>query len=126
MNWITSKWYISIAILAIGGFLGFKLLKFLKLPTAKQIDKIKEWLIFACMEAEKELGGKTGQLKLRFVYDKFISKFAGISSLVSFEYFRILVDEALLTVRRLLEANPAIANYVGGDNNETKTIISNK
>lgn len=127
MNWIIENWYIGLAILMIGGFLTFKLLKFLKLPTKSQIAKLKEWLVYACIEAEKELGGKTGQLKLRFVYDKFISKFAGISKLISFEYFSHLVDQALETVKKLLETNASISYYVkGSENYESKKTTINE
>lgn len=127
MNWITNNWYIVLAMLMIGGLLVYNILKFLKLPTNVQIAKIKEWLVFACIEAEKQFGSKTGQLKLRFVYDKFISKFVGISSLISFEYFSLLVDQALETVRKLLDTNPTIASLVkGGETFESEKIISNQ
>lgn len=121
MKWIISNWYIifgAIALIFSGGYFAFK---FLKLPTKEQIESIKQWLIYACIEAEKAFGSKTGQVKLRYVYDKFITKFAGISALISFEYFSSLVDQALETVRKLLETNKAITNYVGGNYESNKT-----
>ena len=127
MNWIISNWYIVIGAIALIFSGGYFIYKFLKLPTKEQIAKIKEWLIFACIEAEKEFGSKTGQIKLRYVYDKFITKFAGISALISFEYFCVLVDQALETVKKLLDTNPAIANLVkGGDTFESEKVVSNQ
>lgn len=127
MNWITNNWFLIIGLIALILTGGYIVTKFFNLPTKEQIKKIKEWLIYACIEAEKAFGSKTGQVKLRYVYDKFISKFAGISSLISFEYFCVLVDQALETVRKLLDTNPAIASLVkGGETFESEKIISNQ
>ncbi len=115
MNWIIENWYLIISFMALLGAIFYVSYKFFKLPTKQQIAAVKEWLVYACIQAEKELGSKTGQVKLRFVYDMFVSKFTYISKLVSFEYFSALVDEALETVRKLLETNTAISNYVGGE-----------
>lgn len=57
--------------------------------------KIKEWLIYACLQAENELGSGTGELKLRKVYDLFISKFPIFSKFISFERFKKWIEIAL-------------------------------
>jgi hypothetical protein len=82
------------------------------LPTEKQIKQIKEWLLYAVALAERELGEKTGILKLRFVYDMFLTQFTFLGKVVSFELFSQLVDEVLETFRHLLESNSSIANFV--------------
>ena len=113
MKWIIDSWYIvvgAIAFITLGGYFVFK---FLKLPTKEQIANIKQWLIYACIEAEKALGSQTGQLKLRMVYDMFIKQFSWIAKIISFETFSMWVDEALETVRTMLETNKNISNYVG-------------
>ena len=91
---------------------------FFKLSKEKQIEMIKQWLILAVVEAEKKLGEKTGQLKLRYVYDLFINRFKFASKFITFEQFSALVDEALEAMRHLIETNIAIATYIGGNNNE--------
>ena len=91
---------------------------FLKLSKEKQIEMIKQWLIWAVIQAEKELGEKTGQVKLRFVYDKFIKRFKFASKFITFEMFSQMVDEALIAMKHLIETNVAVANYIGGNNNE--------
>ena len=91
----------------------FIICNFLTQTRNNQILKIKEWLIYACIQAEKELGSKTGKIKLRYVYDLFISKYRFISCLISFEAFSILVDEALDQMRKMIEQNIAIENYIG-------------
>ena len=78
------------------------------------VKKLKEWLIYAVAAAEKELGGGTGQLKLREVYDKFIDKFPILAKLISFSSFSKLVDKALEKLKELLEKNEDIANYING------------
>lgn len=93
---------------------------FLALNKTKQVDNIIEWLIFACIEAEKALGSKTGKIKLRYVYDLFISKYRFLSMLIPFEVFSGWVDEALEEVRHLIENNKAIEQYIGGVSSDSK------
>lgn len=80
-----------------------------------QRRKVLEWLKYAVTEAEKQLGEKTGQLKLRQVYDWFVEKFPVLAAVVPFRVFSAWVDTALETMRRWLEDNRNVANYVGGD-----------
>ena len=86
--------------------------KFSKEPTERKITMIKEWLLFAVIQAEKELGGGTGQVKLRYVWDMFIKTFPALAPVVSFELFSKLVDEALDQMRHLLETNCDVLYYV--------------
>lgn len=110
MNFIVENWTEIIFLLASIGVIAF----FFTLPSATQKKKINEWLLWAVCEAEKELGSKTGALKLRFVYDMFISKFPVISKLISFAEFSDLVDEALAQMESLLKNNEALQNYING------------
>lgn len=94
------------------GIIGLCLCWFLKLSKERQKEIIIEWLLLAVIKAEKELGDGTGQLKLRFVYDLFIDKFRFISMLISFSQFSELVDQALDTMRDMLDSNKQIKDYV--------------
>ena len=76
------------------------------------LRRVKEWLKYAVSLAEKELGSGTGQLKLRKVYDDFITKYPWISLMISFETFSTLVDEALVWLRTQINDNKNIKNYV--------------
>lgn len=114
MNFIVNNWFLIVALVAAFGVTIYAVVRFLELPTAAQIAKVKEWLVYACMEAEKELGGKTGKLKLRMVYDMFLSKFSWLAKVVSFEQFSKLVDESLEEFKHLLESNKAVKNIVAG------------
>lgn len=87
-------------------------IQFAKEPTDKKIQMVKEWLLFAVIQAEKELGGGTGQIKLRYVWDMFLKTFPALASVVSFEMFSALVDEALEQMRHLLATNKDIEAYV--------------
>lgn len=116
-----------VLIIALGALI-YVVYKFFKKPSKQQIESVKQWLIYACIEAEKLLGSKTGILKLRYVYDLFVTKFPWLAQIISFEYFSKLVNEALETVRRQLENNEAIKNIVVGSsvNNESEEITANK
>ncbi len=78
----------------------------------KQPKKVKEWLLYAVTLAEADLGGGTGKLKLRQVYDMFVMRFKVISFLVSFETFSNWVDAALTEMRKMLETNDNVKALV--------------
>ena len=74
MNWILNNWYILLAVAAILGAAGIAVYRFLWLPRETQLAKVREWLLWAVTRAEQELGGGTGRLKLRQVYDLFVDR----------------------------------------------------
>lgn len=78
-------------------------------------NRAKEWLLGAVTEAEKELGSKTGKLKLRVVYDAFITKFPVFSKVITFNAFSVMVDEVLVEMRKIINTNTAVFNYVTKD-----------
>ena len=105
-----TKVFIMIIIVLIAVIIEFT--AFAKLSRKKKVENIKEWLKLAVVEAEKTLGGGTGQLKLRYVYDQAVAQFPWIASLVPFETFSAWVDEALEWMEKQLEQNQAITNYI--------------
>lgn len=113
MEWLVNNWYLLIAAMALIGCFGLAIKKFVLMPSDKQLEKVKEWLLYAVTAAEKELGSGTGQIKLRYVYDMFIAKFKWTSKLISFSTFSALVDEALDKMKGLLEDNNDLKCYVG-------------
>lgn len=112
MEFLVNHWYLIVALIAVIVVVIALIVKFFNLPTEAQLSKVKEWLVWACMQAEKELGGKTGQLKLRMVYDMFLSKFGWLAKVVTFEQFSKMVDEALERFKRMLESNVAVKAIV--------------
>ena len=86
--------------------------RFLEMPSAEQREKVKEWLLWAVTEAEKELGSGTGQLKLRQVYDLFLQRFPAIAKRISFATFSYWVDKALIDMREMLNKNKTIYQMV--------------
>ena len=108
------NWAVNVAAIAILAVAIVAIVRFVGLPTASQLSKVKEWLLWAVTEAEKELGGGTGQLKLRQVYDLFVTRFPWLAKLISFELFSTMVDEALDEMRHLLDTNTAVAAFVSG------------
>lgn len=106
IEFVVNYWlHILIMLLFVAGIVFFIL---------NQRKNVKEWLLYAVIEAEKELGSKTGKIKLRQVFDWFINTFPIISKLVSFNAFSSLVDMALTEMKKLLETNEQIKKYVEG------------
>ena len=115
MEWFIENWYVIVAILAgIAAFVG-AVIAFFKLPVAAQRDRIRQWLLWGVSLAEQKFGGGTGQLKLREVYDKFITKFPFISKIISFQAFSNLVDDALVDMKEMLDKNDNINNIISNN-----------
>ena len=112
MEFIVNNWYLIVAFIAAVAAGAVIAVKFFKLPTSAQLAKVKEWLLYAVTMAEKELGGGTGKLKLRYVYDLFLTKFNWIAQVITFEQFSGLVDEALEEMKHLLENNTSMQELV--------------
>lgn len=101
MKWIIDNWSLLVVIgIAISYFI----------ITGKK--GIIEALIYMTGEAEKELGSKTGQLKLRMVYNMFVSKYPILSKLIPFTLFSKWVDEALDELKKLMTENNNIRYYI--------------
>ena len=116
-NWLT----IILSIAALAVFV-VKVVQFVRSPSDKQIENLKEWLKLAVTEAEAALGSGTGQLKLRDVYDMAVEKFPWVGEFVTFETFSTWVDEALEWMNNQLESNEKVKAYVvDGTITPTKT-----
>jgi len=118
IQWIIDNWALMIGLAAVIIAVVYWGAEFLGLPTAGQIAKIKEWLLYAVIMAEAELGSGTGQVKLRFVYDMFVERFPTAAKIISFEIFAKWVDEALDRMRDMLAQNQAVAALVEPMNGE--------
>ena len=104
-----------IIIMGVIGLVGIAiaaLYYFMTLSKDKQIQMVKNWLLLAVVEAEKALGSGTGQLKLRYVYDLFITRFKYLSLVISFSQFSMLVDEALEIMRNMIANNKQVEQYI--------------
>ena len=99
-------------IMLLGGGAVMFIITFLRMGQQQQMKMISEWLLLAVVQAEKELGGGTGEIKLRYVYDKFIQKFGKMAMVISFEQFSSMVDVALDKMREMLSSNTQLASYV--------------
>lgn len=117
MDWLVENWFLVVLLIACGVTIISIANNFLGLPTIEQQDKVKEWLIWACVESEKELQSGTGQLKLRKVYNMFcaIPAFTWVARVVSFELFSEWVSDALVTMKEMLINNAKLAELVYGD-----------
>ena len=115
VEFLIAYWWLLIIAVAVLAVAGYAVYVFVKMPSNSQITKVKEWLLWAVTEAERELGSGTGQLKLRYVYDMFIVKFPAIATVISFEAFSLMVDEVLEKFKDLLDKNQSLQNYITGD-----------
>ena len=90
---------IGILLILLGGAVIF-IANFIKAAKDKKIEMISEWLLLAVVQAEKELGNGTGQIKLRFVYDMFIAKFTELKEMLEAEDVDSMREMMRLSTRR--------------------------
>ncbi len=114
MGTFIENWYLIILAAACVAFGVYCVYVFLRRPTSVQIQAVKEWLLWAVTQAEKELGSGTGQLKLRYVYNMFIERFNYLAGIITFDMVSGMVDEALAEMKKMLSTNAAAQNYVTG------------
>ena len=109
------------ADLPLSGTVPIKSVEGVMIGSSVEADRIvsKEWMLWAVTKAEKELGSGTGKLKLRYVYDMFVTKFPWLEGVISFEMVSMMVDDALEEMREMLETNKAVQEFVNGPTEET-------
>ena len=93
--------------LIIGGIVAVILIAF-----TMWLMGFKNWLVWAVAEAEAMLGSKTGQLKLRYVYDLAVIRFPIVSKVIPFSLFSKLVDSALAVMEDMIANNTSIADAI--------------
>lgn len=118
MEFIIEHWSTIVGVLVIIAGAIVSIIKFVKSGKAVQLANIEEWLVYATAIAEKELGGGTGQLKLRYVYDMFVVKFPTLAKIITFAQFSNMVDKSLEHMKGMLESNKAVNSFVTGSDNK--------
>lgn len=116
MEWLIENWFLIVAFLACVAVAICFVVRFLGMPTEKQKKKVREWMIWACIKAEKELQSDKGKLKLREVYNMFcaVPAFKWVAIIISFEEFEEWLDDALIEAKQMLISNKTLAEYVYG------------
>ena len=124
MDWLIENWFLIVAFLSCATVSFCLVFRFLGMPTEKQRAKVKEWLVWACIEAERSLKSGTGQLKLREVWNLFcaVPTFTWVARIITFELFSEWVSDALVEVKMMLISNNNLAEYVYGKDNATEAV----
>lgn len=107
-TWIREYWFVFILFIGVVATAAIKIYKFINTPSGEQLKKVQQWLIWAVAKAEEVLGSGTGQLKLRYVYDMFITKFPVIAKFVTYDEFKAMTEKALEEFKEMLESNKQI------------------
>lgn len=112
LEFLATHWQLVVGAIIIALTAIITFFRFNKKSVQEQINQVKEWLLYAVMAAEKELGSGTGALKLRYVYDMFITKFPLMVALIPFSTFSEFVDEALDKLKDILATSPELQLYL--------------
>lgn len=112
MKFFADNWFLFVVLVAFIVIVVRFCKIFSALPSETQIAKIKEWLLYIVIEAEKQFGSGTGRVKLSWVYSQFVKAFPSLVPIISFEMFSKLVDEVLEQMRLILQDNSNVRAYV--------------
>lgn len=118
MNFIVENWFVIVAAGAGIAVVAYTTYTFFRMPNEKQLNRVREWLLYAVVVAEKKLGAGTGKIKLRYVYDMFVARFDWIAKVITFEMFSMMVDEALEKMKDMLKNNEAVQRLVEKEESE--------
>lgn len=103
LNFVVNNWSLLIALVC-GIILAItKIIEFIALPTQKKISEVKRRLLSWVTNAEVDLGGGTGEIKLAEVYDTFCAEYPHLKKWISLEKFQDMVDESLEKMREILD-----------------------
>ena len=122
MMWIVENWILLLCAVIVATWTYLSVNDFLKKPNETQIAKIREWLIWACIEAERSLKSGTGQLKLREVWNLFcaVPAFTWVAKVITFETFSDWVTVALSDVKQMIITNDNLAQYIYGEEKDVQ------
>lgn len=115
MTWIIDYKEVIIGLICVLCCVLTSFITFYKEPYEKKVQCVREWLLYAVVEAEKEMGSGTGLLKLHYVYNLACSTFEWLPKIVTFETFSGWVDDALEIMRMQLMNNKNAQMYVEGE-----------
>ena len=118
IQFLAENWVLLVVAVAVIAVAAYSVYSFIKISRGEKISKVQEWLLWAVAEAEKALGGGTGQLKLRYVYDLFVTKFPIVAKFLTFDRFSIMVDIALEKFNKILSSNTKVQEYILPENEQ--------
>lgn len=120
MEFLIANWYLIVGAISVVGMLIYHIRKFIKSPSKSQFEKLRRWLLAVVIEAERALGSGAGELKLSLAYGMFSKRYKWLSLILPYSVFKLLVEEALETMRELLEKEEAIKKYVNNEIGDSK------
>ena len=53
MKYIVENWFVIVGLIAVLTAGGYAVYVFVKMPSDKQLNKVREWLLYAVTKAEK-------------------------------------------------------------------------
>ena len=113
--WIRENWYIFILFIGVISMMAIRVYEFFKQPNKEQLQQIQEWLVYAVARAEEVLGSGTGKMKLKYVYDMFVTKFPAFAMFISYEKFVEMTEKALKEFKEMIAENPKIKEFYAWD-----------
>lgn len=127
MQWLINNWTLLASIFAAVALAGIKVRNYLKLSAEEQkgakqkaadrlIKAVSDWLLGALAEAEEDLGGGTGKIKIRAVYGKAIEIFGPeLAQILTLEQLDAMAQAPLTELRDILKQKASEAEAKEGN-----------
>jgi len=116
VNFFTTYWLDLVIVAAV--VLLFYIIKKLLIRFDKN-NKVKNIIVQLCIEAEKYLGGKTGELKKKQVIAWFRARYPFLSAFISEQMLSSLIDNIVVYINNYLTDNNATLDGSINDSNVT-------
>lgn len=118
MKFITENWFVIVAIAAMGGSIGYAIYTFCKMPPEKQLNKVREWLLYAVTTRKRNWEQEQEKSSCGMYMTCSWRGLTGLQRSSRSTCFSMMVDDALEQMKTMLEENEAAQKFVAGDVND--------
>jgi len=103
LNWLIENWFLIVIFLCFFGKSIINTINFLLMEPNKRLLFIRENILNLVLIAEKELGSKTGEMKLKLVITTFYKKYPFARLIFPENKLIELIEESVVEMKNILK-----------------------
>ncbi len=105
LNWLIENWFVIVVFVCVLFVLLVHIIKLFIMEPEKRLSFIKDTIFSLVLMAEKELGSKTGEMKLKLVITTFYKKYPFIRLILSENKLIDVIEESVVEMKNILKKN---------------------
>ncbi len=105
LNWLVEYWFVIVVFVCVLFVLIVHIVKFLIMEPNKKLSFIKDTIFSLVLMAEKELGSKTGEAKLKLVITTFYKKYPFARFILPENKLIEVIEESVVEMKNILKKN---------------------